>query len=311
VRAYVFCLVAVVLYAGNTLTGRALEDLPASTVAFARFTIALVLLVPLGGREAWRARAVFARNPGPVLLLSVTGVALFNTLIYAALHLTTATNVSVLQTAVPPVTAVVSCLVLREMLARRQWVGVGLSALGAAWVVFGGIGPGGISGRNAGDAVAGVAVISWARYSVAVRRYGHLFPAHGLVLVMTTVSALLVLPLTLWEWTSGGIPDLDDIGTHLWGLVYVGVFPSVIALVAYNRAVSAIGPSHAAAFLSFLPVFTMLGAVIFLGERIGAAHLVGGALVIVGVLLTTSSTRTSREPAVSECRQPADRDPTT
>jgi drug/metabolite transporter (DMT)-like permease len=288
VRAYAFCLVAVALYAGNTLTGRALGDLPASTVAFARFTIALLLLVPLGGREAWRARAVFARNPGPVLLLAVTGVALFNTLIYASLHLTTATNVSVLQTAVPPVTAVISCFVLREVLDRRQWVGVGLSAGAAAWVVTGGIGTGGISGRNAGDAIAGVAVISWACYSVAVRRYGHLFPANGLVLVMTAVSALLVLPLTLWEWTMGGIPDLDDIGSQLWGLVYVGVFPSVIALVAYNRAVSALGPSHAAAFLSFLPVFTMLGAVIFLGEQIGSTQIVGAAAVIVGVLLTTS-----------------------
>lgn len=301
-HARVLCLTAVALYAGNTLTGRALDDLSATTVTLARFLVALVLLVPLGGREAWNARAVFARNAGPLLLLAVSGAALFNFLLYASLHLTTASNVSVLQTAVPPVTALLSCFVLREALGRRQWLGVGLAVLGAGSVVTGGFAARGGPVWNAGDAGAVAAVLSWACYSVALRRYGPLFPANGLVLVMTALAALLVLPLALGEWTSGGVPDLDA-GRHLWGLVYVGVFPSVVALLAYNRAVDALGPAHAAAYLSFLPVFTMLGAVALLGERIGAEHLVGSALVVGGVLLTTSHADTGRPAAGGRRRQ--------
>ncbi len=287
-RAYLQILLVVLFFAGNALTGKALSDLPAFTIALARFAIAFLLLVPLGWRQAWEARRVFVRNAGAVLLLAVAGVGGFNTLLYLALQDTTATNVSVLQTAVPAFTAVLGWMLLRERLSGVQSLGVLLSMVGAVWVVTEGalldfVGNG---GWNIGDTTAMVAIVLWAGYSVALRRYAPRFPEYGLVLVLTALSVVLVLPFAVGQWLVAGVPALGA-GPHWWGLVYVGVFPSVAALLLYNRSVAELGAPQAAVFLSLLPVFTMLGAAIFLGERVGPVHVAGTVVVIAGVVLTT------------------------
>jgi drug/metabolite transporter (DMT)-like permease len=77
----------------------------------------------------------------------------------------------------------------------------------------------------------------------------------------------------------------------LGGLVYLGVFPSVVALILYNRAVAILGASQASVYLNFLPVGTMLGAYFLLGETITAMQILGAVVVIAGVLFTTRAKR--------------------
>jgi drug/metabolite transporter (DMT)-like permease len=92
------------------------------------------------------------------------------------------------------------------------------------------------------------------------------FPEFGALTVMTGLAIVILFPLVVGEWLLVGGPSLKP-GTHLWGLLYLGVFPSVVALAFYNRAVTTLGASQASAFLNFLPVATMLGAFVFLGEE--------------------------------------------
>lgn len=288
--AYVACVFVVVFYSGNILVGSTLSDLPPFTVSFFRVTIAAVLLAPLGWRAAWRQRAVFRRHLGPLLLLTVTGVAFFNTFIYAALHYTSAANVSVLEAVIPVATAVLSAWLLRERLRVVQWTGVLVSLAGAVWVVRGGS-VGAVGGWNLGDLIMVGAIVSWALYSIAVRRYLHLFPEYGALLVMNVLALVLLAPFVTTEWLSGGVPGALGQGSTWAGLGYLGLFPAFIALLLYNRAVNTLGASQAAVFLNFLPVVTMVGAYVFLGDQITVAQVLGACLVIAGVLLTTRTAR--------------------
>ncbi len=70
------------------------------------------------------------------------------------------------------------------------------------------------------------------------------------------------------------------------GTLYLGIFPSLIALMAYNKGVQELGPSRASIFLNLIPVFTMIGAVIFLKEQISFVQILGGLFVIIGVMIT-------------------------
>ncbi|NMR28718.1 DMT family transporter [Crystallibacter degradans] len=290
-RAYLMCILVVVFYSGNILVGKALADLPPFTIAFLRVAVAFVVLLPFGYRGAREAAPLFRRHFKPLLFMTVTGVAAFTTFLYAALQFTSATNVSVLEAAIPAVTVALSAWLLREKLRWIQLFGVALSLFGSVWVVLEGqVFQLGNLGWNTGDALMVGAVASWALYSIGVRKYLHLFPSYGSVLVMSGLSVLMLLPFMAGEWLILGVPDLGSSG-HWWGLVYLGVFPSVVALILYNRAVAILGASQASVYLNFLPVGTMLGAYFLLGETITAMQVLGAGLVIAGVLFTTRTKR--------------------
>jgi len=72
-------------------------------------------------------------------------------------------------------------------------------------------------------------------------------------------------------------------GAALATVVYVAVFPSALAFLFWNRGVALLGPAAAGHFIHLMPVFGSLMAVVFLGERLGWYHGVGGMLVAGGI----------------------------
>lgn len=284
---YLLMVLVVMMYAGNILTGKAINELPPFTIAFFRLLIAFLVLLPIGGRSLIRERSVFLAHKKPFLMMTLTGVTFFNTFIYGALQFTTATNVAVLETVIPVVTVLLSFLILKEKLQKLQWLGIFLSFIGAVWVVMDGEVFKLTSFQwNAGDGIMIGAILSWAYYSIVVKQYMHLFPAYGAILAMTSVSLIVLVPFVAIEWVLTGIPTLSK-PEHVMGFLYLGIFPSFIALVFYNRAVEWLGPAKASIFLNFLPVVTMVGAYFWLGERIGIMEVLGALMVIIGVLMTT------------------------
>ncbi|WP_343843433.1 DMT family transporter [Salinibacillus aidingensis] len=277
----------VLMYAGNILTGKAINELPPFTIAFFRLLVAFIVIFPIGYKSAREYTGTFLEYKKPFLVMTLTGITFFNTFIYGSLQFTTASKVSILETVIPVATVILSAIFLKEHLGKVQWLGIVLSFVGALWVVMGGK----IStltglNWNIGDAIMIGAIFSWAIYSIFVKRYMHQFPAYGALLVMTGISVIVLFPLVMLEWMLTGIPDLAH--ANLWsGLLYLGIFPSFIALLCYNRAVDQLGASQASIFLNFLPVVTMTGAFLWLGERITFMQAAGALVVITGVILTT------------------------
>jgi len=280
-------VLVVIFYAGNILTGKALNDLPPFTIAFFRLLVAFIILFPIGCRRAWNARSTFLAYKKPFLIMTLTGVTFFNTFIYGSLQFTTASNVAVLESVIPVVTVILSAWLLKEKLQRFQWIGVLLSFIGALWVVMDGkIFQLASIDWNVGDAIMIGAIVSWAVYSVFVKQYMHLFPMFGAPLVMTGISVVILFPIMIVEWIILGVPFLGSFD-YIAGFLYLGIFPSFFALIFYNRAVDLLGASQASVFLNFLPVFTMAGAYLWLGETITVMQVIGALIVIGGVILTT------------------------
>ncbi|WP_085991417.1 DMT family transporter [Oceanobacillus senegalensis] len=284
---YILMVLVVIIYAGNILVGKAINDLPPFTIAFFRLLVAFIALLPFGLKQAQEKWSLFPEYKKPILIMSLTGVTFFNTFIYGALQFTSATNVSVLESSIPVLTVILSAIILKEKLLKVQWIGVVLSFLGAIWVI--------LDGKllllastawNIGDGIMIGAIVCWSIYSIYVKQYMQLFPSFGAPFIMTGISVLALLPFVAIEWITYGIPTFQ-IPSHILGLLFLGIFPSFIALVFYNRAVTLLGPSHASVFLNFLPVVTIIGAFLWLGETITLLQIIGSAFVIFGVMLTT------------------------
>lgn len=283
---YILLMFAVIFYAGNILVGKAINELPPFTITFFRLLTAFIVLLPIGVSGALRHREEFRKHKKPLLIMTVTGIALFNILLYGALQFTTSTKVAVMEGGIPVVTVIMSAYMLKERLNISQWSGILLSMAGAVWVVMNGnVLELATSDWNVGDVIMVGAVITWAVYTIAVKQYMPLFPLYGALLVMSGLSLIMLLPFLLIEWFVMGIPEFTV--PTVGGLLYLGIFPSVLALIFYNRAVEILNPSQASIFLNFLPVITMIGAYFWLGETVTVTQIVGALAVIGGVLLTT------------------------
>ncbi|APX94269.1 hypothetical protein BWR19_15740 [Halomonas sp. 1513] len=289
-RPHLFLLLVAAIFAGNILVGKALAGLPPFTISLGRVFIALLIMLPLGWHQARRGWPLFREHWRPLVGLALTGVAFFNALIYAALNYTSATNVAILESMIPVVTLLFSVALLGERFRVVQWLGVALSLGGAVTVISAGQqGPALAGGVNPGDAIMLLAVLVWVGYSLLVKTHMARFPRYGGLLVMLVIANLALAPIALFEGAAQQLPQIS--GGQLLGLAYLGIFPSVVALLLYNSALADIGPTRAAIYLNLLPVFTMLGAWWWLDERIVALQVLASAVVIVGVWLTIAPQR--------------------
>ncbi|MBT8328947.1 MAG: DMT family transporter, partial [Desulfofustis sp.] len=96
-----------------------------------------------------------------------------------------------------------------------------------------------------------------------------------------------ILPFYLVELSMGYGLSLN--GPTLVTIVYVAIFPSVLAFIFWNRAVRDIGANRAGVFIHLMPVFSSIMAILFLGESIELFHLQGIGLVFAGIFLATYS----------------------
>jgi drug/metabolite transporter (DMT)-like permease len=71
-------------------------------------------------------------------------------------------------------------------------------------------------------------------------------------------------------------------------MAYVGIFPSFVGYVFWNRAVAQVGSNVAGIFVHLMPAFGSVLAWLFLDERIEVFHVAGIALILAGIALTST-----------------------
>ena len=274
-----------ILYAGNILVGKAVAgSLPPVTLALGRVLVALIAVVCLFGPAAYRQRALLTQQWRGLLAIAISGVALFNAFVYSALKYTSATNVAVIESGVPVITALCMAAFFGERLVWRQWLGIALSVAGAAWVVSAGNLPELFAQANRGDLLMLLAVCAWVGYSFPIRRWMVGLPTYASLVPLMAIAALVLAPLALAENLLTAQRWTLDTNAFL-ALLYLGLGPSLVAFVAYNKAVLLVGPSRSAVLLNLLPLVTMAGGFWWLGVPITLVQVVGALVVVFGVTL--------------------------
>ncbi len=297
---YVFLTLAPLFWAGNFVFGKPLsEALPPFGINLIRWLLACAILVPLTlyleGRFPRPARYLW---PG-LLVMALTGVLLFNSLVYLSLEYTTSTNAALINGATPILTIVLAATVGFDRLTGRRVAGALTSLVGVGWIVSRGSVEAFLTfSFNRGDLVMLIAALLWAVYTILVIRVTRVLPP----LTVTTITAVLALPLLGliggYELATQPIGPITPV--VIIGLVYVGVVASVGAFLFWSIGVKGIGAARGSVFLNLIPVFTAAIAAVALDERPGLAQLVGGLLVICGVTLASSKGRRPADTAPAE-----------
>lgn len=288
--AYLLLTLTALFWAGNAIVGRALHTkVPPVTLAFWRWALAALLLLPFAWRPLRRDAPALARHWPIVLLLSLLGISSFNTMLYHAAHTTTATNIALIQTVLPAVILVLGALLFGERVSRLGALGMTLALSGAAVTVTHGD-PEVLRRMQfvSGDVWMLAAVLLYGLYSVLLRKAPRVHPL-SLLTATFIVGAAALLPLYAWEWSVRGAPRLDE--PVLAGFLYVAVFPSIFAYLFWNHGVATVGASTTGLFNCLIPVFAAALAFVFLGERLYAYHFAGLALIVTGFVLFSRARR--------------------
>jgi len=289
-QPYLLLSITALCWAGNAIVGRlAAGHIPPVTLSFLRWSLAFLIILPLAWKHLKRDWSAIRSHLGTMIVLSVTGIGGFNTLQYWALEHTQALNTLLLQSAGPLFVAIWSLLLLGVRLTLAQAGGIVLSLTGVLVILLHGDLTALTSIEfNKGDIIFTVALVIFGFYSVLSLKRP---PIHGLSFVGFTFGcgAACLVPLLIWELLSRPVMQLD--ATNLLTLFYVAVFPSTVAYLCFNRGVQLIGANRAAPFFHVVPVFGSVMAIVFLGERPQAFHIIGFALVLTGVFVA------SRKPA--------------
>lgn len=271
-------------WAGNMVIGRAVAGaMSPIALAYWRWVIVIAVLAPFCWREVVAHRALLLRSWRMLVLLSLMSTGLYNALTYWALHYTTATNTTLLNSTIPIWVMVASWILLRHLPSTRPLLGFLTSLAGVLCVVAHGD-PGALFtlAPNIGDLIMLLALFLWGFYAVLLRyRPAELSP-FGYVFVTGVIGTAIATPFYLLDLAWSGVPQLSWQAVAAIG--YFALFSSLVATLCYNSAIDRIGPVHASLFIHLVPLFGSLLAIAFLGERPGWQHLLGMALILSGIL---------------------------
>lgn len=285
-QPYLLLSITAACWAGNAVVGKiAAGHIPPVTLSFLRWFFAFLIVLPFSWRHVLQDWKLIREKLGIMLVLSLTGVAAFNTMQYWSLEHTQAINTLLLQPAAPLFVAMWSLALFGVRLSLAQAAGIALSLVGVLVIMLRGdlLSLKDID-FNRGDLIFIVALLVFGLYSVLAARR----PAiHALSFVAFTFGcgAALLLPLLIWELAARPVMTLD--GANLLTLFYVAVFPSTVAYLCFNRGVALIGANRAAPFFHLVPVFGTVMSIVFLGEHPQLFHFVGFALVLTGVFVAS------------------------
>jgi drug/metabolite transporter (DMT)-like permease len=273
--------VATFSWATNMTLGRWLRnDIGPLTLAAARFAIASVCFAALLQRQPPEERRP-GRDGWLLLGMALSGVVVFAPTLYLGLRFTTTVNATLINGMGPLITGLLAAVLIQEPMTGRQVAGAIVGLMGVIGLIAGsasGLGATGLSG-SVGNLIVLGAVVLWGLYSVFGRRVMRQRSA----LSATALSAFLGLPLLILAalWEVQAIPVTLTPGVLL-AVLYIGFVPTLVGFLAWNSGVRRLGPGGAMMFYNTLPLYGAVLGVLFLGEAIGIAHLLGGALIIGG-----------------------------
>lgn len=244
-----------------------------------RFIIAYVCMIIISHRRLWSDNI---RDELTLLGLGVMGGSLYFLTENMALVYSTSANVSILVSTTPLLTAmIVSACYRSERMTRMQVFGSVIAFIGAALVVLNGqvmlhINP-------LGDALAISAAVTWALYSLFMRRVMQRYSPDFITRKVFAYGVLTILPYI-------GFVEKFNCDTAVWtsptvigNILFLGLLASTACYLLWNWVMRELGAVKSTNYIYLQSLITMLAGAAILGERITLMGLTGALILIAGM----------------------------
>jgi drug/metabolite transporter (DMT)-like permease len=292
-RAYLMLMLCAFFWSGNFIVGKfaTLYEVPPLTLNFFRWLIVWVILIPFTLGDILNNIKVIKKNFFPLLLMSITSISIFNSVVYYSLNFTQVLNGALMISIIPVLIIFISFIFKTEKINLSQIFGLILSITGVATIVtqldFTKL----INlDLNKGDLWLLVAMLSWAIYSTMLRTHKTELKYLSFMSVIISIGLFFLFPQFLFEFYNHQVIRFN-IPVFLI-TIYVVLFAGLGSYILWNKAVVIIGPNKAGIFLHLMPVFSSFMAIFLLNEKLMNFHIIGAIIIIIGIYLSSKKSLT-------------------
>ena len=291
-KAYIMLTCATLFWAGNFIVGKYafLTEIPPLSLVFYRWLLVWIILLPFTYKDIIKHKDTILNNLPLLFFLGLTSVGLFNSFTYLSLIYTQVINSSLFNTAIPAIIILLCFLFKVEKTNKFQLSGLFISVCGILAIItklnldillslnF-----------NKGDLIMIGGALTWGIYSTLLKRKKFSLPLLTLVHIVCTFGLVSVFPQFLYELWNGQVIKFDINLFYL--LIFLALFPSIGSYYCWAGAVSIIGANRAGIFLSLIPLFSTIMAIVLYNEKFQFFHLIGAILIIIGLYLSNKENK--------------------
>ncbi len=272
----------IVVGAATVATGSIVNEIGPVTIAFGRYLIGVLLLLPLALRIRWSP--VTLRDFLAILLFGIFQFAILIILLNFSVIYISAGLAVLIFASLPLLTMAIAILLGRESFTYRKLSGIILTIIGVGFAVgatafaqeFGIMGWVGI---GAAFLSAFLGALCSVLYSAHMPRY----PTLQISTMAMGCAVLFLFGLALME---GMIDTIPLFSTTTWFvLLFIG-FSSAVGYFCWLFALAHIPPSNVTVFLGLSPITASILGALFIAQPLSVQDLIGTALVIAGLVIS-------------------------
>jgi drug/metabolite transporter (DMT)-like permease len=280
-------ILCVLFWSGNFIIGRYVhEDISPLTLALFRWVGVTIIVLPVFLKSYKKIFVSVKENLLILLVLSILGIATFNTILYFGLQKTTATNALLINSSIPILILVFSFFILSIPIKAKQFLGIFLSTCGVIYLIIkGDIFALGNLELNSGDFWVVASSLTWAMYSTIVRfRPRDLSDIEFFTTIVYIGTFFLILVYMFSEQKIS--QDILLLPKYYLVFIYISLFTSVISFYLWHKAIHEIGANKTGQFTHLMPLFGSILAYIFLDEVLHPFHIIGATFIALGIYLS-------------------------
>ena len=285
--AYLLLFLTTLFWSGNFIVGKAASfyEIPPFSLNFYRWLFAWLILFPFTFKELIKKKDYIFNNIGFFIILGITSITIFNSIVYYSLYYTQVINGVLMISTIPVWIIFIASLLKIEKTNIFQIIGVILSLTGVIFIItkvdleliknldF-----------NKGDLSMVAAMFAWAVYSALLKKKTYEISQITLLQVVIICGLVFLIPIYFIEMNTGNIIKLGK--PFYLTLTYVVLFPGLASFFFWIKGISIIGANRAGVFLHLMPIFGAIMAMIIFDEKFMFYHFLGAIFILTGIILS-------------------------
>ncbi len=294
--AYIFAIFAVFCWSFNVVVASSLVDkLTPWQIAGLRWGIASIIIFPFIFNTLKKNIKVLLKYKTWLIWTALWGITICNTCVYYAAYTVKPVTLSLIGATGPLFLLFFAWILMGKHLSMRQFLGLFITLVGVCLIVLHGRAKSlGIGNIQLGDWWMLGTAITFGYYSYRVANKPKDLPYLPFLYVSIILGTIMCLPFFIYDTIHNPFDySINFTPKIIWIMLFMGLFNSLLAYLAWNRALEKGDTVKVGMIYYLMPVFSSLESWLILSEPLEWIHLIGAIIILYGIILTNKKSKSA------------------